>query len=191
VPVQVHGVGDVGFLQGVTAISGGGTLSLALKNDGTVMSWGGNDAGQLGNGTTGGSSNVPVAVSNLRGIKAISAGGNFALAIKKTPKGTVVRSWGSNNWGQLGNAAGNNSNVPIAVSGLKGVKAISAGGQFGAADHSLALKTDGTVMSWGANGSGQLGNGDNTFTNSNVPVRVVNLSGVTTIAAGGHHSLAK
>jgi hypothetical protein len=130
-------VGDVGFLQGVTAISGGGTLSLALKNDGTVMSW------------------------------------------------------GSNNWGQLGNAAGNNSNVPIAVSGLKGVKAISAGGQFGAADHSLALKTDGTVMSWGANGSGQLGNGDNTFTNSNVPVRVVNLSGVTTIAAGGHHSLAK
>jgi alpha-tubulin suppressor-like RCC1 family protein len=131
-------VGDVGFLQGVTAISGGGTLSLALKNDGTVMSWGGNDAGQLGNGTTGGS-----------------------------------------------------SNVPVAVSGLKGVKAISAGGQFGAADHSLALKTDGTVMSWGANGSGQLGNGDNTFTNSNVPVRVVNLSGVTTIAAGGHHSLAK
>jgi alpha-tubulin suppressor-like RCC1 family protein len=182
----------VSNLSGVTAVSGGGNLSLALKGDGTVMSWGSNDANQLGNGTTGGSSNVPVAVSNLRGVRAISAGGNYALALKKTRKGNVVRAWGGNLSGQLGNpTAGNSSNVPVAVSGLKGIKAISAGGDFGSGNHSLALKTDGTVMSWGANDAGQLGNGDDTFTISNVPVRVVNLSGVTTIAAGGYHSLAK
>jgi alpha-tubulin suppressor-like RCC1 family protein len=55
----------------------------------------------------------------------------------------------------------------------------------------MALKNDGTVMSWGSNDNGQLGNGDNTFSNSNVPVRVINLSAVTTLAAGGYHSLAK
>jgi alpha-tubulin suppressor-like RCC1 family protein len=101
-------------------------------------------------------------------------------------------SWGFNDANQLGNpTAGNSSNVPVAVSGLKGIKAISAGGDFGSGNHSLALKTDGTVMSWGANDAGQLGNGDDTFTISNVPVRVVNLSGVTTLAAGGYHNLAQ
>jgi alpha-tubulin suppressor-like RCC1 family protein len=182
----------VSNLSGVKAIAGGGVNSLALKTDGTVRSWGSNDTGQLGNGTTGGISNVPVTVSSLSGVKAIDAGGNYALALKKTRTGTVVRAWGGNLYGQLGNpTSGNSSNVPVAVSGLKGVKAISAGGDFGAADHSLALKTDGTVVAWGSNDEGQLGNGDNTFSNSNVPVKVINLSGVTGIAAGGHHSLAK
>ena len=83
------------------------------------------------------------------------------------------------------------SNVPVAVSNLKGVKAISAGGDFGSGNHSLALKSDGTVVSWGSNSDGQLGNGDDTFSDSNVPVRVINLTGVTTIAAGGYHSLAE
>ena len=47
------------------------------------------------------------------------------------------------------------------------------------------------AAAWGRNAFGQLGNGDNTFSNSNVPVKAINLSGVTAIAAGGYHSLAK
>src|SRR3989304_5016513 len=56
-------------------------------------------------------------------------------------------------------------------------------------DHSLALKNDGTVWAWGYNLYGQLGNGNNT--NSNVPVQVAGLTGITAIAGGGRaHSLA-
>src|SRR3989304_5520615 len=59
----------------------------------------------------------------------------------------------------------------------------------GEGDHSLALKNDGTVWAWGLNVSGQLGNGTNT--NSNVPVQVAGLTGITAIAGGGRaHSLA-
>ena len=190
-PVTVSG------LSGVKALAGGGNLSLALKTDGTVMSWGSNNSGELGNGTSGGFSTVPVSVSNLRGVRAIDAGGNFGLAIKKTRKGNVVRSWGGNTSGQLGNGTfGGNpfcscSNVPVAVSGLKGVKAISAGGDFSLGNHGLALRSDGTVVAWGANESGQLGNGDDALSDRNTPVKVVNLSSVTGVAAGGYHSLAK
>jgi hypothetical protein len=58
----------------------------------------------------------------------------------------------------------------------------------GGGSHSLAVKSDGTVWAWGANWSGQLGNGTNT--SSNVPVQVTGLSGVVAVAGGGNHSLA-
>ncbi len=73
--------------------------------------------------------------------------------------------------------------MPVAVSGLNGVTAIAAG-----LGHSLALLSNGTVMAWGSNEYGELG--DRTKTESDVPVAVSGLSGVTAIAAGGIHSLA-
>ncbi|MGZ4033504.1 MAG: RCC1 domain-containing protein, partial [Bacteroidia bacterium] len=63
------------------------------------------------------------------------------------------------------------------VNSLSGVIAIAGGWE-----HSLALKNDGTVWAWGDNTYGQLGNG--TYTNSNVPVQVVGLTGVIAIAGG-------
>ena len=69
-----------------------------------------------------------------------------------------------------------------------GVEAIAAG-----AEHSLALKDDGTVWAWGYNFFGQLGNGTTTLSTSpgiNTPVQVGNLSAVKVIAAGSDHSLA-
>jgi alpha-tubulin suppressor-like RCC1 family protein len=72
----------------------------------------------------------------------------------------------------------------VQVSGLSsGVTAIAAG-----ATHSMALKGDGTVWSWGLNSSGQLGNGSTT--NSSTPVQVTGLSGVLDVAAGQSHSIA-
>jgi hypothetical protein len=67
--------------------------------------------------------------------------------------------------------------------GLSGVQDIDGG-----ADHSLALKSDGTVWAWGYNGVGELGDG--TTTNRTTPVQVSGLSGVRAIAAGEFHSLA-
>jgi alpha-tubulin suppressor-like RCC1 family protein len=73
--------------------------------------------------------------------------------------------------------------VAFAQAPFGGVQAVAGGSQ-----HSLALRSDGTVWAWGDNGSGRLGDG--TTTNRSTPVSVAGLSGVTAIAAGGEHSLA-
>lgn len=82
-----------------------------------------------------------------------------------------------------GNGTTTNSSTPVQVSNLTGVIAVAAGCQ-----HSLALKSDGTVWGWGYNADGELGNGGKS--NASTPVEVSNLSGITSIAAGKYHSLA-
>ena len=161
-----------------------GAVANGLSNtvSGTVLAWGDNVDGQLGNGTFT-TSNTPVEVSGLTGVTAIAAGGAFnhhSLALKSD--GTVW-AWGYNGGGELGNGTYTDNNTPVEVNGLSGVTAI-AGGGF----HGLALKSDGTVWAWGYNVSGQLGNGTNTT--SNTPVQVSGLSGVAAIAGGDIHSLA-
>jgi uncharacterized delta-60 repeat protein len=172
-PVQVN------TITGIVSISGGWAHSIALKSDGTVWSWGYNNAGQLGNGTNT-NSYFPIQISSLTGITAIVAGYYHSLALKND--GTVW-AWGNNSFGQLGNGTTTASNVPVLVSSLTGITTIAAG-----EDYSLALKNDGTVRTWGRNGYGKLGNG--TTTTSNIPVQVSFLTGVVAIEGGGEHSLA-
>lgn len=180
-PVPVKG------LAGVTAIASGDQHNLALLSNGTIMAWGDNEYGQLGNGTTQGS-DLPVAVSGLSGVKAIAAGQNYSLALLKN--GTVM-GWGSNAEGELGNGiASNHQDLPVAVSGLIGVKAIAAWGAT-----SMALLEDGKVMAWGSNYFGELGDGTRAGPEycasgdqlpcSSVPVPVSGLEGVSAIARGG------
>lgn len=163
----------------VVVISGGGEHSLALKLDGTIWTWGDNEYGQLGDGTTTDRS-TPVQVSTLSGVVTISGGVFHSLALKSD--GTIW-TWGNNWYGQLGDGTTVERHTPVEVSGLSGVVAI-AGGVY----HSLALKSDGTVWTWGDNGYGQLGDGTNT--NRTTPVQVSSLSGVVAIARGHQHSLA-
>ena len=176
----------VGGLNGVAAVAAGTDDAYALLKDGTVMALGGSGYGALGDGSeeTGETGEVPVAVSGLSEVKAISAGenGRFALALLKN--GTVM-AWGNNGDGQLGMepAPPYDSDVPVAVSTLSEVAAISAGER-----HSLALLRSGAVVAWGNNDGGQLG--DDTFTYSAVPVDVCGLSEVVGISAAGDHSLA-
>ncbi|WP_369265153.1 RCC1 domain-containing protein [Streptomyces sp. R35] len=173
-----------GNLTGVTAIAAGCDLSVALLSNGTVRAWGNNGYGQLGNGTTGGHSNVPVVVSGLTGAREIACGGFHSLA--RMSDGTV-RAWGDNSYGQLGNGTdGGVSNVPVVVKGLTGARQVS-GGSGGW--HSLARLSDGTVRAWGNNAVGQLGNGTDGGI-SNVPVVVSGLTGARDIAAGNAHSVA-
>ena len=171
----------------VTAISSSGHC-MALCSDGTVVAWGYNGSGQLGDGTTTNRS-APVAVpmtGALAGktVVQVAAGGEHSLAL--CADGTVA-AWGLDTQGQLGDGGSTSSSVPVSVdmSGVlagRQILALAAGGDF-----SLALLDNGTVASWGGNDSGQLGNA--TTTPSAVPV-LVNTSGVlasrkvTAISAG-------
>jgi alpha-tubulin suppressor-like RCC1 family protein len=186
-------VAGLGAGNGVIAIASGGDTSspdhsLALKSDGSVFAWGGNDSGQLGDGSTI-SRAAPVPVNGLgsgSGAIAIAAGIQHSLALKSD--GTVL-AWGSNSLGQLGDGTVISRRIPTGVTGLgpgSGIIAIAAGDQ-----HGLALKSDGSVLAWGANFSGQLGDG--TTIQRITPVQVSSLgpgSGVVTIAAGKQYSLA-
>ncbi len=147
---------------------------------GNALAWGFNAYGQLGNGTTTGSS-VPVQVfPGLSGVVGVAGGFYHSLAVKSD--GTVW-TWGSNTFGALGNGATADGRLPGQVTGVSGVVRV-AGGVY----HCIAAKSDGTVWSWGFNSSGQLGNG--ATTDSYVPVPVIGLSGVVQVAAGWQHSLA-
>ena len=101
----------------------------------------------------------------------------------KVATGSQPWGWGYNAYGQVGDGTTAFRPTPVQVSGLSGVIALSAGG-----DHSLGVKSDGSVWAWGSNGSGQLGDG--TTTDRLTPVRVSGLSGVVAVAAGANHSLA-
>ncbi|MBI4931377.1 MAG: T9SS type A sorting domain-containing protein [Bacteroidetes bacterium] len=196
-PVFVHGQNDIGLLSGIVAIAGGYGHSIALKNDGTVWTWGRNDYGQLGDNTLN-SSYVPVQVHGpadvgfLSGIIAVTAGWYHCLALKND--GTVW-SWGWNDNGQLGDSTKISKSVPVQIVGagnmgfLSGIIGIAAGRV-----NSFALKNDGTVWSLGWNNYGQLG--DNTLNEQWVPVQMHGagnigfLTGITKIASGRSHFLA-
>src|SRR6185295_8238983 len=136
-------------------IATGMTHNLALSSNGTVLAWGSNTSGQLGDGTVV-SKLSPVQVSGLgagSGVVAIAAGSAYSLALKSD--GTVL-AWGSNSTGQLGDGTTTSRSTPVQVSGLgsgSGVVSIAAssGGLLGS--HSLALKSDGSVLAWGFNGT--------------------------------------
>jgi alpha-tubulin suppressor-like RCC1 family protein len=93
-----------------------------------------------------------------------------------------VFAWGNNNSGELGDGTWTAHKSPAQVSSLTNVVSIAVG-----AYHTLALKDDGTLKSWGSNG-GALGDG--TTLNRNTPVSVLNLTNVVAVAAGVQHSLA-
>ncbi|WP_027660638.1 RCC1 domain-containing protein [Salinispora fenicalii] len=169
----------------ITAIAGGDDHSLALTSTGTVLAWGENDDGELGDGTTT-DKLTPVNVDLPAGvtITAIAAHGDFSLALTSTD---AALAWGRNFYGQLGDGTTTDKLTPVNVSLPAGVTitAIAAGDQY-----SLALTPTGTVLAWGANFFGQLGDGTNT--NRLTPVNVSLPAGITitAITGGDLHSLA-
>lgn len=176
VPAPVSGLG------GVTAVAANGKYALALLSNGTVVAWGRNNHGQLGDGSIANSA-VPVAVSGLSGVTAIAAGEEYALALLSDGE---VMAWGANYDGQLGDGTTTQRTVPVAVSGLSGIRAIAAGFAL-----SMALSSEGAVSTWGGNGNGELGTGSTEPVLSTVPVPVPALSsGVTAISAGTYFGLA-
>lgn len=182
---------------GVSGISAGTFHTVAVKADGTVWAWGTNQSGALGDGSTTARGN-PVQVKDSLGIPftnaiQVSAREIHTLALKSDGS---VWAWGDNRASVLGDGttATRLNPVPVLAAGggvFTGVVAIAAG-----TSHSMALRTDGTVWTWGTDyfGFGRLGNGT-TGTVAAAPVRVevtpgVALANVLSIAAGYDHSLA-
>lgn len=178
-PVPVSGISNV-----VSIAAGFGNV-VALKGDGTVWTWGSNTSGALGNGTTTDLA-VPTQVPSLSGIVQISAGGSRVYALKSN--GTVW-AWGSNSGGTLGvgDTAPTLVTTPTQVPGLSLIKEISAN-----VSHTLVLRDDGLVMSWGLNDLGQLGDPSKTSTypGTKEPSIVPGLSNVANIGTGGSASFA-
>lgn len=217
VPVQVCAVGAVipctSFLQNVVSISAGsghngGLHAMALRSDGTAVSWGFGFNGELGAGPSVSVTSVPVQVCAptgcgglLTGVTAIGTGESHSFAVKSD--GTVF-AWGDNVFAQLGDGTLDGTDLPVQVcapgqtapctSFLGGVQAVT--GRNGA---SVAVKSDGTVWTWGNGFSGQAGNGTNTAVNP-VPVQVCAvgqsapcsafLTGAVAVAAGLVHEAA-
>ncbi|MGO9490268.1 MAG: IPT/TIG domain-containing protein [Solirubrobacteraceae bacterium] len=210
---------EVSELPEAVDLAAGGTQSLALMPNGTVMAWGENTLGSVGNGTEH-SIDVPAQVCAaatkpqdaeaecphgpfLQEVTQVAAGSFNSLALLKN--GTVV-AWGGNGRGQLGiDSESESSDVPVPVCAakespcspanyLKEVVSIAAGERF-----SLALLKNGTVMAWGENNEGELATGKDTGPEtclsktihcSKVPRAITGLSDVTAIAAGSYHVLA-
>jgi alpha-tubulin suppressor-like RCC1 family protein len=195
-------------LTGVTSASAGLYHTLALLSNGTVKAWGDDAQGQLGPETVSETclftsemvpcSRTPVAVSGLTEVKAIAAGGGQSLALLNDGK---VMAWGENVKGQLGDGTTTDSATPVEVTGLPdepGLKVIAISAGYA---ESMALLSNGTVMAWGGNGHGQLGQEEHPPTGpetcgpekepcSTKPLLVKGLSDVSAISAGYWNEVA-
>lgn len=200
-PVMVEGIEDV------IDIAAGESQSFALRSDGTVWGWGRNGyVCLLGNGiadTTGCyCQTLPVQVSGLEGITAIAAGFEHTLALGSD---STVWAWGVNSKGQCGDGTLENRSTPVLVNTINNIcclQDVIAIAAPHAGNHSLALKSDGTLRAWGSNDQGQLGNGEYTTDEcacEPYPVKVVagnksgcdvDLCGIKSVSAGERHSLA-
>ena len=144
---------------------------------GSVVCWGSNGSGELGNGTYNDAS-LPAVVTGLTDATQVASGAYHTCAVRSDATAVC---WGGNDWGQLGNGTTAYSSVPVAVAGLTNVASISAGTAY-----SCALKKDASVVCWGRNDSGQLGNGSNP--KQLTPQPVAGLTGVSAISAGDNHA---
>jgi alpha-tubulin suppressor-like RCC1 family protein len=173
---------QVGLLTNWSNVASNNYNVIATKTDGTLWTWGYNNLGQLGLGTSGAGTykSSPNQVGALTNWSKVASGYNHSIAIKTD--GTLW-SWGQGSNGKLGLGNTTNYSSPKQVGALTTWLNISAGYQ-----HSIAIKTDGTLWSWGQGGSMQLGLGD--ATNRSSPVQVGALTTWSKISCGTFHALA-
>lgn len=180
--------GDTSPFTDVVAVEAGKNHTLALKSDGTVWAWGDNSSGQLGDNQNCGSGNClyPIEVTNgdysaFTGVVDIAVGYTHSLALKAD--GTLW-AWGDNFNGEVGDGTNSRRYAPVKVtnsdsSDFTGVQDIISTGEY---SFSVALKSDGTVWSWGYNGFGQLGDGTTTARWNPVQVKNADTSNFASVS---------
>lgn len=167
----------------VSAVAAGGQHAIAQKADGSLVAWGFNLSGQLGDGT---GQNSPVSVPVLQtstGTTWVSfaAGDLFSLGI--TTKGALW-GWGYNRNGQLGDGTNIAQKSPKQIGSATTWTAIAAGKA-----HAVGLLKDGTLWTWGRNVDGQLGDG--TQIDKAVPTAIGALKTWVEVSAGEAHTMAR
>ena len=162
---------------------------MALKNDGSVISWGRNKGGQLGSGNNTGSI-YPVDVvinggASLSQIMEISAGYSHSLALNSLGE---VFAWGRNDNGELGTGNTASLNYAKPITGLTNIQGISAG-----KNHSVCFSGN-DIYTWGNNSFNQLGlSAGGIATSSLIPISAVvpiGMSDISKIECGDFHNLA-
>lgn len=187
-PMPIQKV-DGNRLLNIKAIATGSQHTVALDDKGRVWTWGRNNSGQLGDVARTSIDKNPQYVELPKKIIAIAAGDQHTLAVDLEGN---VWAWGRNVYGQLGrNATDAENAVPKLVqassdnsSSFTEIVAVASG-----MEHSVALKSDGTVFSWGRNSYGQLGNGETLMINEKA-LEVPGISRIMEIAAGDNHTVA-
>ena len=164
-----------------TSVASDGTHSYcASLASGSVQCWGLNTDGEIGNGTTGTDALVPATVSGVSDAVSIASDGDHSYcALLATG---AAQCWGLDTTGELGDNAMSDSDVAVSVVGLNTAVRLASQG----AGSYCAVLASTSVDCWGDNGSGDLGN--NSTTDSAVPVAVSGLSSVTSVVSDGDHS---
>jgi alpha-tubulin suppressor-like RCC1 family protein len=166
-PVQILGGGNT--WKQVSCYDG----MAAIKTDGTLWSWGMNQYGELGNNTSGGGG---TSTSTSSPVQTVSAGTNWKFVSRGQVMAGAIKTdgtlwlWGRNNYGQLGDNTTDDKSSPVqTVAGGTNWKYIVCGQLM-----SAAIKTDGTLWTWGINFQGQLGIGTSgAGTHKSSPVQTV------------------
>jgi alpha-tubulin suppressor-like RCC1 family protein len=177
-PEQVTALGT-----SVADFSAGLDHTCARLNDGTVWCWGNNFYGQLGDGTTMGSTN-PIQVSGITSAVEVSVNNGFSCA-RKADRTTWC--WGGNTDGELGVGTTANSSTPVQVTGIGSTTAQISAGDNGA----CAVLTDGSLWCWGANFDGNLGDGTTTRQLSPVQVTATPFAHNVAEVSMGVHTCAR
>ncbi len=160
----------------------GSSHTIAIKDDGTLWAWGSASSGRLGNGNTTGKEILPVQIGTDTDWTNIYVGGSHSIAMKID--GTLW-AWGSNYSGELGLGYNNAGvSVPTQIGTDTDWKTVSLGNSF-----TLAVKTDGTLWTWGGNSEGQLGNGTyGSGTGAAAPTQIGTDTDWSIVEAGYQHS---
>ena len=164
---------NVAIWNGQPKISAGITHTAAIRADGSLLAWGRNDGGQLGDGTTI-DRHSPVHI--MDNVVYVSAGYTHTAAIRGDGSLWI---WGLNYHASTGDGSIIDRLSPIRV--MDNVIAVSAG-----LWHTLAVQSDGSLWAWGSNEVGQIGDG--TTIDRYSPVHI--MDNVIAVSAGGGHSAA-
>jgi alpha-tubulin suppressor-like RCC1 family protein len=180
-PIQV---GSLTNWKQVSNFGYGGLLPsfvAAIKTDGSLWVWGSNTGRQLTVYSVSVLYSSPIQVGSLTNWKQVATGQEYISAIKTDGSLWV---WGNNVYGQFGNGTyGNIYSSPIQVGSLTNWKQVACGYY-----HTMAIKTDGTLWTWGYNTNGQLGNG--TITHYSSPIQIGSLTNWKQVSCSGFNSAA-